>query len=383
MTKFELKSDTKIYFGTGITEQALKAERKRFGGKTMVVTTGGSLAANGHLDRIKDILEQIAGKEKVLLYDAVSRNPRLSEVKRAADIAKREKVRTIVGFGGGSALDAAKAAAAGAAGDNDLERCLLDGLEPSQETLPIIAIPTTAGTGSELSRAAIISSPEHHIKAGIRGRHITPKVAVVDPVYTWTVPVRITMETGFDVLAHAIESYIAVKANLFSEMLSERAVRYAGENLRILCQNIDCHEAREKMSYASMIRGWNLANVGTCLPHRLQYPVGAATDTGHAAGLIALYPSWIEQEYEVSAHKINEVFGWLKLQEADTASQAAEIFREFLRELGIFRTLAGLGVGEHQIKTLAEEVRGALSNDPLAERPDVVRIVYQNAFQEE
>ncbi len=382
MTKFELESDTKIYFGTGITEQALDAEKERFAGKTMIVTTGGSLITTGHLDRLKNILERIAGKGNILLYNTISRNPRLSEVKQAADIAGSENVKTIVGFGGGSALDAAKAVAAGAVGA-DLEKCLLEGVEPPKETLPIMAIPTTAGTGSELSRAAIISSPQHHLKAGIRGRYIVPKVAIVDPVYTWTVPVRTTMETGFDVLAHAIESYIAVKANLFSEMLSERAVRYVGESLRILLRDINHHEAREKMSYASMIMGWNLANVGTGLPHRLQYPIGAATDTSHAAGLIALYPSWIEQEYEVSEHKISEIFNWLELPTADTAGHAAESFREFLRKLGVFRTLSELGVRYDQVDTMTGEVSGNLSNDPLARKEGIVRIIYQNAVHEE
>lgn len=101
----------------------------------------------------------------------------------------------------------------------------MEGIEPTGNTLPIIAIPTTAGSGSELSKGAIISSLTHHMKGGIRGTMVLPKAAIVNPVYTWTMPLGITMETGFDALAHAIESYTAVKANSWSHMISEKAIR--------------------------------------------------------------------------------------------------------------------------------------------------------------
>ena len=130
------------------------------------------------------------------------------------------------------------------------------------------------------------------------------------------------METGFDVLAHGAESYLAVKANPFSEMLSEKAIRIAGECLPILWNQPAHPEAREKMCFASMLMGMNLANVGTCLPHRMQYPVGAATDTSHAAGLLALYPAWIRYEYDVNQEKVRDIVQWLTGNRPQDGQQA-------------------------------------------------------------
>ncbi|MGP8312058.1 iron-containing alcohol dehydrogenase [Enterocloster aldenensis] len=307
MPEFTLEIPTKIYFGNSIIEKAVKKQGKWIHDVVMLVTTGRTLKKLGYVDSLVKLLEAMPNIKEVLVFDYISSNPRLSEIKEAVRIGKTKCVNCIVGFGGGSALDAAKAAAVGIGSDQPIESFLLEGKVPGRETLPIIAIPTTAGTGSELSMGAILSSPEHHIKTGIRGEHIYPKAAIVDPVYTWSVPQRITMETGFDVLAHGIESFLAVKSTPFTEMLSEKVIRIVAEQLPVLYKNLDNRAARESMSYASMLMGINLANAGTCLPHRMQYAIGAATDTSHGAGLAALYPSWIMHEYEVNPVKVSHV----------------------------------------------------------------------------
>lgn len=382
MTNFTLQLSTKVYFGTHIVREALKQENAWLPGKVLIVTTGRSLVKYGYLDELQLILGDIVGKENVVLYDEVSQNPRLEEVKRAVMIGRRHGVKTVIGFGGGSSLDAAKAAAVGITAKEDLEEYLLTQKEPSEDTLPIIAIPTTAGTGSELSKAAIISSTQHHIKSGIRGKHVLPCVAIVDTAYTWTVPKKTTIETGFDVLAHAIESYVAKKSNLFSEMLSEKAIRLVGENMMLLSQNPEDHDAREKMCYASMIMGINLANVGTCLPHRMQYAVGAATDTSHAAGLIALYPSWMKHEYRVNEEKIRRVMTLLRIKESETPEQVRSSFTKFLEQTGAKRSLMELGVEVDGLKELTEQVTGNLSNDRLAASPGIVEQIFRESMNE-
>lgn len=384
MRDFTLQLSTKVHFGTHIVREALEQEKRWFAGKVLIVTTGRSLATHGHLDELRQILEGIAGKGNVVIYDQVSPNPRLEEVKRAVMLGRQHGVKTVIGFGGGSALDAAKAAAVGIPAKEDLEEYLLAGKEPSGETLPIIAIPTTAGTGSELSKAAIISSPQHHIKAGIRGKYVLPSVAIVDAAYTWTMPKKITMETGFDVLAHAIESYVAVKANLFSEMLSEKAIRLVGENLTLLSRNPEDHEAREKMCYASMIMGINLANVGTCLPHRMQYAIGAATDTSHAAGLIALYPAWLMHEYSVNEGKIRQIMTLLRGSEARTGTpeRVRNNFADFLEQISVGRSLTDLGIRVEMLKELTGQVTGNLANDPLATEAGIVEQIFKDAMNE-
>lgn len=377
MIEFSMELSTKIYFGTGITKEALEKEKCWFDKKNiLLITTGRSLIKYGYLERLEQILKKLSPCSRIVIYDKISPNPRLSEVREASELGIENDVQIVIGFGGGSALDAAKAVAAGVADIDLLEKFLLKGLEPTEKTLPMIAIPTTAGTGSELSKAAILSSHEHHIKSGIRGKYMQPKVAIVDAVYTWSVPERITMETGFDVLAHAAESYVAVKANLFSEMLSEKAIKIVGKSLSTLKKDLDDHEAREQMAFASMIMGMNLANVGTALPHRMQYPIGIETDTSHGAGLIALYPSWIQHEQEVNPQKVRTILEWLGLKSAS----ASDAFKDLQEQWGISYTLQAFGIEKNRLNTLAEQVTGNVGNDKLANCSGIINTILEESF---
>lgn len=380
MRKFDFELNTKIYFGTHILKEALEAEADKLSGDIMIVTTGRSLIKYGYVDELKEVLENITVSQKVIVFHSVSQNPRLEEVEAAVQIGKEQKIQCVIGFGGGSALDAAKAVAVGIAAEEGIEEYFLNKKEPPETTLPVIAIPTTAGTGSELSKGAILTSIRHHKKDGIRGKYILPVLAIVDAAYTQTVPMKITMETGFDVLAHAIESYVAVKATPFSEMLSEKAINLVSTNLRLLKQNLQNPEAREAMCFSSMIMGMNLANVGTCLPHRIQYAVGVETDTSHGAGLLALYPAWLANEFEESREKIVEVMEWMGFPSVKNALDVKESFQVFLNELELSYSLSGLGIEKGMLPVLADAVTGNLANDPLAKRAGVVEMLLEQAM---
>ncbi|MBR5598261.1 MAG: iron-containing alcohol dehydrogenase [Lachnospiraceae bacterium] len=381
MKEFTFELSTKIYFGTNIWKEALQKEKARLIGNIMIITTGRSLVKHGYQQLIQQAIVEIIGNNKIYIYDKISQNPKLEEVKQAIEIGKERSIDCVIGFGGGSAIDAAKAVAVGIPVEEPIETYLLEGKEPRKETLPIIAIPTTAGTGTELSKGAIISSTYHRIKTGIRGKNILPKIAIVDDMFTWTVPEKITMETGFDVLAHAIESYVAVKANPFSEMISEKAIQIVGHNLSLLKQDLDNHEARSQMCYASMIVGMNLANVGTCLPHRMQYSIGAYTDTSHGAGLLALYPAWIKYEYEVNQEKINQILNGLGYSKVKSAEEAENMFKVFLNKLDILYLLSDLGIQEQMLDELSGQVTGNLSNDKLSEESDIIKKIFKKAME--
>ncbi|WP_349946600.1 iron-containing alcohol dehydrogenase [Lacrimispora sp. BS-2] len=380
MKGFTLELPTKIYFGNNNVEEALKKENKWLTGNIMIVTTGRSLIKFGYLNELKNVLDNLPNVEETIIFDNISANPKLEEIEEAVKIGMDRRVKVIIGFGGGSAIDAAKAAAVGIGTSENLERFLLEGIEPSGNTLPIIAIPTTAGSGSELSKGAIISSQIHHMKGGIRGAAVLPKAAIVNPVYTWTIPIGITMETGFDALAHAIESYTAVKANSWSHMISEKAIKTAGQNLPLLMVNLDNHEAREAMSYASMIIGINLASVGTCLPHRMQYAVGAKTDTSHAAGVSALYPAWIQRQYDVNEKKVKDIMYWLTGKKISNGEEAREEMAEFMRRIGVLKTLADLGIKKEDLPELTKQVTGNIGNDKLSSQKDIISSIYGDSL---
>ena len=379
MQNFSLNIKTRIYFGTNITGDALAKEADNISGNIMIVTTGRSLERYGYVKQLSMLLESNSRVEKVNVYDNISNNPKLTEVKDAIKIGKQNRVDMIVGFGGGSAIDAAKAVAVGISTDNNIEKYLFEGMTPGEETLPIIAIPTTAGTGSELSKGAIISSVEDKIKTGIRGENILPEIAIVDAYYTHTVPEKISMETGFDVLAHAVESYVSVKSNIFSEMLSEKAIEIVTECLPEIKADPTNVQAREKICYASMIMGLNLANVGTCLPHRIQYSIGAVTDTSHA-GLIALYPSWLSHEYKVNADKVNRILQLMGLEYVDNENKAMEEFQGFMRSLNLNYNLSGLGITKNELQMLSEKVTGNIRNDKLADEKDIIYTILEESI---
>lgn len=380
MRRFELAFPTKVYFGTGIVSEAIRKERELFGKRTLVVMTGTVLERLGHLDSVKSTLAEMLGEDNVFLFRNVSPDPDIAEVAEAAAFGKAHSVDSVIGFGGGSAMDAAKAAAVGIASAGSLYDYLLSGYEPGPGTLPVITIPTTAGTGAEITKGAIISCREKRIKSGIRGKYLIPRLAVVDPVFTYGIPYNTTMETGFDVFSHATESYLSVKATAFSDMLSEKAIRNAGCYLRRLSEDLDDTEARDAMSFSSLLMGMNVRDIGNCLPHRMQYPVGALTGTSHGAGLAALYPAWIRYEYEVNRERVNDVLGWLGYGKAATGGEAERMIRDFINGLGLNRTLTGLGIRNMGGEELAGMVSGDLKNDRLGEVPGICAKIYDGSM---
>lgn len=382
MRMYQLEIPTKVYFGREIAFQALTEEKDFFNGNVLIVTTGRSLSRLGYVEKLERELQDLPNVKSVVIYDQISANPQLQEVTKAAEKGKENRTDIVVGFGGGSAIDAAKAVAAVIGTGNSVETLFYQHIEPDERTLPVVAIPTTAGTGSELSKAAILSDYEKHKKGGVRGKNLYPKLAIVDSVFTETVPLHITMETGFDVLAHAIESYVSKVASPFTKILSEQVISTAGKALMELEEDIQNKEAREKMSYASMIMGINLGNASTAMPHRLQYPLGAYTKTSHGSGLAAIYPTWIYYEYTVNSETIRKVLEQLTGKEPANAEQASRLMKDFLKQLQLPVSIRELGVKENMLSIMAEDVSGNLANDPLAETENIIYKIYERAMKE-
>ncbi|MCR5329923.1 MAG: iron-containing alcohol dehydrogenase [Lachnospiraceae bacterium] len=397
MNNFKIELPTKVYFGNNCVLDALLSEKSRINGHILLVC-GCSEASAVNAEKMHTWISSVNPDAIVTDYRNPHSNPRLDDVREAAKQAWEKNVHTIIAIGGGSVMDLAKAVAVAAVSEEDIGAYFGTSKELPENTLPIIAVPTTAGTGSELSKAAILTDSAQGVKDGIRGACLAPKVAIVDPELTYTVPLKTTMETGFDVLAHAVESFLSRKADLYSEMLSARAISIVGESLPLLKRFIESREgitegdidpsekeAREKMLFASMLMGINLYRTGNCLPHRMQYPIGALTDTSHGAGLAALFPAWIGREFEVNRDKVQEVFSYLGYPADDIPTDGREvrkIFYGFLKnKLGIGYSLKGLGV-KQSAEELAPQVRGNLKSDILSETPDILIKIYEESMGE-
>jgi len=381
MTPFELSVPTRIYFGESQYKLALRKEKNILQGKIFLVTTGRSLNRLGYVQELNRVLSEFAGTEGVIIFDEISANPKLEEVKKGIEIGKNFQATVVVGFGGGSAIDAAKAIAVGIGSNVPVERFLFDGTVPTSTTLPVVAIPTTAGTGSEVSHGAIITSSEKKVKTGIRGKYICPVVAIVDSQFTWQMPYGVTMQTGFDVFAHAIESYVSKKATRFSELLSLEAIQLVANALLVLKKDLQNKKARDEMSYASLLMGINLAQIGTALPHRMQYPIGAQTDTSHALGLLALYPAWLERVYPFCEDKLKKVAEIIGKKSYSDKSDVLDCLYNFIQNLEIRKNLFALGIKESQIDQLSTEVSGSIENDPAGKEFGIIKNIYEASIK--
>lgn len=378
MSPYQINVPTKVYFGRNIWKEAIIALENLFQGNVMIVTTGRSLCNLGYVDELRKQLQKCPHVKKVIVFDNISANPRLSEVQDGIILGRQIAADMIIGFGGGSAIDAAKAIAAGA--EENIEHLFYHDKAPGADTLPIIAIPTTAGTGSELSKAAIITDEVQKVKKGIRGTALYPMVAIIDSIFTESVPLRVTVETGFDVFAHAAESYISKAASPYTRMQSERAIQIVGEYLPRLTECLSDIDAREKMSFASMIMGINLGNASTCLPHRLQYPIGAYTDSSHGAGLAALYTAWIKCEYKHMPDYVERILQLLTGSNIRGESACIETMTRFIDTLGLPVSLQELGIDREQLTAMADEVSGNLKNDPASKEEGIISKLYDMAW---
>ena len=222
---------------------------------------------------------------------------------RAADacigVGRQFRPDAVLGLGGGSNMDLAKITATVLAHGGEARQYVGDDKIPGP-VVPLLCLPTTAGTGSEVSAAAVLTDTDHHMKVGILSNFLRPKVAVVDPLLTVSCPPKVTADSGIDALTHAIEAYTAVDnaafplpqgertvyqgRHPFGDMLAEKAIALIGTYLRRAVAHGGDLEAREGMALAATLAGLAFSNVGVALVHALEYPLGGATHCSHGAG---------------------------------------------------------------------------------------------------
>jgi alcohol dehydrogenase len=235
----------------------------------------------------------------------------------------------------------------------------------------------TAGSGAEVTKGAIITDTKAKLKTGIRGEVLFPKVAIVDPELTLTMPPKVTAETGFDALTHAIESYVAKKASTITDVYSEKAIELIANNLERAIKDGSDIEAREKMSFASLLSGANIANASSCLPHRLQQALGSVVECSHGGGLAMVYPSWIRHAYPYAKEKFDNIAKMFGQTDCEKA------IIDLIKRVNIDPRLRDLGVQKNQIQEFVDKVNGNLSNDPMPlEMIDkkLIKKIYEESF---
>ena len=377
---FEYEAPTQIKFGWGILNKIAQYTENH--DRVLLICGKRSAEKNGLINRITDLLE---GKT-VVLFNGISPNPKVTEINKASDLGKKASVTLVIGMGGGSAMDAAKACAVAIGGGQPIEYYLRQDLLAPEDTLPVVAIPTTSGTGSETSMGAIISDVEMTEKKGLRGQAILPKLALVDPELTLSVPLRVSAETGFDIFTHAVETFISNKSSEMTKIYSIKAIEVVLDFLPVLVIDLSNEAARTELSFASMLMGYNLMHAGTCLPHRLQYPLGAHTECSHPGGLAALYPSWCKytaphakEKFDLIA-KLFETRGY-DVDNKSGALAVSDYVEILISKIGIKTDIQSFGLAEEKLEQLVNEVSGSLAADPGDTSKEGLLKIYKSSWR--
>lgn len=290
MSSFNFYVPTRIIFGEGAVS---KLRKQKMPGKKalIVISSGKSTRSNGYLAKVEEEL-QAAGVE-TLVFDKILANPTIANVEEGGAFAKENGCDFVVGLGGGSSLDAAKSIAVMATNEGKYWDYIYGGTGGGQRMkgtpLPLIAIPTTAGTGSESDPWTVISNEETGEKMALGGDKTFPVIAVVDPDFMMTVPAKFTAYQGFDALFHSTEGYIASRANLMSDMFALKAIESVGQNLKAAYEDGSNKEAREKVAFGSTLSGVVMCVGSTVSKHALEHPMsGHHPELPHGAGLIMI-----------------------------------------------------------------------------------------------
>lgn len=282
---FEFATANRIVFGAGTFSQAGAIARSL--GRRALVVTGKSPA------RAEPLREQLKAAGLAAEVFCIAGEPTTEAVRAGTERARAAESDCVIAFGGGSAMDAAKAIAGLLTNGGELGDYLevIGHARPlTQPAAPLLAVPTTAGTGAEVTRNAVLASPEHRVKASLRSPHLLPRVALVDAELTLNLPPALTASTGMDALTQLIEPYVCLRANPMTDALCVEGIRRAARSLRRAFDHGADAAAREDMALASLFGGLALANAGLGAVHGFAAPIGGMFPAPHGAVCAALLP---------------------------------------------------------------------------------------------
>lgn len=352
---FKISSKSEVLFGPGVSAQ-LTQQLKEYGCQKPLVVFDQGVEKAGV---IAPILDQLT-KENVqfISFGEVLPDPPDSMINECGKIAREANVDSVIGIGGGSSLDTAKAVNVLLGNPGDIQRYLGPGT-PHKPSRPLFLIPTTAGTGSEVTYVSVVTDTQNRAKSGVAGPATIATVAIIDPELTLALPPAITAATGMDAFAHAAEAYTSKANNLMSDLLAEKAIQLIAGSLPEAVNNGKNLDARTHMSFASMLAGMSFNDSVPHFGHAFGHTLGSLFKIPHGVGCAIAQPATIEYVAAVLPHKVAQI-GNLMGMHIDQYSSAAEIGKavskmitDFNTKIGI-PTLPQLGIEEKDLPDLAE-----------------------------
>ncbi|MFZ0827223.1 MAG: iron-containing alcohol dehydrogenase [Verrucomicrobiia bacterium] len=383
--RFEFATATRIVFGAG-TVNGVGAIARDFGRRALVVTGRAAHRAERMLASL-----QSAGVSAVVF--PVAGEPELATVQQGTNLAKSEHCELVIGFGGGSAMDASKAIAALLTNGGELldyVEIIGRGQPLTQPSAPFIAIPTTAGTGSEVTRNAVLASPEHKLKVSLRSPLMLARVAVVDPELTYALPPALTASTGLDALTQLIEPFVCKRANPMTDGLCVEGLRRAARSLRIAFSNGSDKDAREDLAVASLFGGLALSNAGLGAVHGFAGPIGGGFPASHGAICAALLPHVMAMNLRAlrqrdpqgaALYRYEEAARWLAGDMKARADDGLKWVRALVLDLKVPR-LGSFGIQREHFPDLVAKAANASSMkaNPIGLTPDELTEILESAL---
>jgi alcohol dehydrogenase len=370
----------RVFFGWGVLEELRNVGQEL--GKRVMVCTDRNIIKSGIADRVEALLKE--GGCEVLVFPDGRPEVDLKTIDASAEAARQFKPSVIIGVGGGSNMDLGKCTAILLSYPGPLSKYYGENAVPGP-VVDVIGIPTTSGTGSEVSPVAVVADPDRFMKVGVATRRLICKWAVVDPSLTVSCPPHVTAHSGMDALSHAIESFCArvpedrspraifVGKNPVSDALAKQAIQLIARSLPTAVSDPGNRQAREDMALASLTAGMAFSNAGTAAVHALQYPVGEATHTSHGLGNAVLMPAVLQAiaksrvpELAFIARSLDASLN--QATDAAASHEAPELVAKLAEKVGIPRGLGAIGMKREQLNEMAELASGIkrlLDNSPV------------------
>jgi alcohol dehydrogenase len=399
-TVWTFHSAQQIMFGRDAVKQVGDIA-VRLRAKKGLIVTDSILDKAGLLERVRQPLA--AAGLQVAAFTGGEPEPSMKAAVACYEMAKAFGPDVLIGVGGGSNMDLAKLAATLLRHGGGPRDYVGDDKIPGP-IMPLLCVPTTAGTGSEVSAASVVTDTENHIKVGILSNWLRPTAAVVDPLMTLSCPPKVTADSGIDALTHAIEAYTAIDNADFplpagersvyqgkhplGDMCAEKAITLIGKHLRQAFKDGSDLEAREGMALAALLGGMAFSNVGVALVHAMEYPVGGAVHCSHGAGNGLLLPYVMRFNLQAKTKAFAEIARLLGANVAGKTEQAAAetavaMVEKLRNDIGVPQRLRDIGVKPEQLRTLAEKAFGIkriLRVNPRSVSVDEIEGVFKEAY---
>ena len=383
MTISTFKIANKLITGDGATSE-LRNEAARLGMTKPLIVTDHIIQQTGMLDQIQKKLEGLTAG----VFLGVKPEPEFYVVEECQQMFHEGGHDGLIAIGGGSAIDTAKAVSAYAKYEGALTD-LVGTDRVGEKGYPLIAIPTTAGTGSEVTNISILSDKKEQVKKGVVSDYLLPDVAIVSPEMTLTMPAGVTAASGIDALVHAIEAYISVHASPITDALAIGAMKMIAVNLPKAYANPNNVEAREQMATASLMAGMAFGNAGVGAVHALAYPLGGRFNIPHGVSNALLLPYVMEWNKIACLERFRDVAEALgeKVDDAtdnEAAEKAIKAMSRLCKAVRIPDSLKELGIEDSDLNGMAEDaskIDRLLKNNPrLLHKADILGI-YEAAYK--